>query len=300
MLRRDPNYWAKDLPIRRGLYNFDEIDIEYFRDANESVRSVPRRAPRISHRNQSWRAGSPPMIFPPCAIIGPCARACRSAGRRAWRALSSIAPGAVRRRKGSRSARALVRFRMDQRQSLCGLYRRTKSFFDEPSSSSTGRPASAAERRLLAPFPGAVRDDFLEGRWRPPVTDGSGRDRALAEAGARTAAAAGYALENGAPRQGRRAARLRDHGQGPQPGASRAGLCRIARADRRRGESRAGRRSAVSAPAAEVRFRHDDRHLARLAPRPATNSAAAGARPGRRSGSARTISPASNRPRSTR
>src|SRR5450631_337892 len=26
ILRRDPNYWAKDLPVRRGLYNFDEID----------------------------------------------------------------------------------------------------------------------------------------------------------------------------------------------------------------------------------------------------------------------------------
>ena len=34
VLRRDPNYWAKDLPVRRGLFNFDEIDIEYFRDAN--------------------------------------------------------------------------------------------------------------------------------------------------------------------------------------------------------------------------------------------------------------------------
>src|ERR1700732_987869 len=34
VLRRDPDYWAKGLPVRRGLFNFDEIDIEYFRDAN--------------------------------------------------------------------------------------------------------------------------------------------------------------------------------------------------------------------------------------------------------------------------
>ena len=33
-LRRDPNYWGKDLPVSRGLYNFDEIRVEYYRDAN--------------------------------------------------------------------------------------------------------------------------------------------------------------------------------------------------------------------------------------------------------------------------
>src|SRR5579863_7938413 len=29
-LKRDPNYWARDLPATRGLYNFDEIQIDYF------------------------------------------------------------------------------------------------------------------------------------------------------------------------------------------------------------------------------------------------------------------------------
>ena len=33
ILKRNPDYWAKDLPIHRGLFNFDEIRIEYFRDA---------------------------------------------------------------------------------------------------------------------------------------------------------------------------------------------------------------------------------------------------------------------------
>src|SRR5271155_2663279 len=33
VLERDPNYWAKDLPISRGVYNFDRIRIDYYRDA---------------------------------------------------------------------------------------------------------------------------------------------------------------------------------------------------------------------------------------------------------------------------
>ena len=63
---------------------------------------------------------------------------------------------------------------------FAGLYTRTKSFFDEFDLYVDGRPASVAERALLAPFPGAVQTRHLEGRWRPPKTDGSGHDRDLA------------------------------------------------------------------------------------------------------------------------
>src|SRR5690606_32051005 len=34
VLKRNPDYWAKDLPTKRGFDNYDEIRINYFRDAN--------------------------------------------------------------------------------------------------------------------------------------------------------------------------------------------------------------------------------------------------------------------------
>jgi microcin C transport system substrate-binding protein len=36
---RDANYWAKDLPVMRGLYNFDKIQIDYYRDDNVSLQA---------------------------------------------------------------------------------------------------------------------------------------------------------------------------------------------------------------------------------------------------------------------
>ena len=75
-----------------------------------------------------------------------------------------------------------------------GVYKRSRSFFDDSELSAAGRPASAKERALLAPFPGAVRDDILEGRWAPPISDGAGRDRALAHKALDQLAGAGYAL----------------------------------------------------------------------------------------------------------
>ena len=78
-----------------------------------------------------------------------------------------------------------------------GLYTRTKSFFDDSELASTGRPASEAERALLAPFPGAVRDDIMEGTWRPPKTDGSGRDRDQARRAMALLNEAGWRVKDG-------------------------------------------------------------------------------------------------------
>ena len=55
-------------------------------------------------------------------------------------------------------------------------------------------PADARERALLAPFPGAVRADVLDGTWSPPVSDGSGRDRTILRRALALLADAGYEL----------------------------------------------------------------------------------------------------------
>ena len=78
-----------------------------------------------------------------------------------------------------------------------GAYKRSQGFFDDSELSSIGRPASERERALLAPFPGAVRDDAMEGRWRAPVSDGGGWDRVLARRAIDELRDAGCVLEDG-------------------------------------------------------------------------------------------------------
>ena len=57
--RRNPDYWAKDLPIARGLHNADEIRFEYFRDGNSLFEALKGGlstcAPRIA-RPAGWAA----------------------------------------------------------------------------------------------------------------------------------------------------------------------------------------------------------------------------------------------------
>jgi peptide/nickel transport system substrate-binding protein len=196
VLRRDPSYWAGDLPMRRGLFNFDEIDIDYYRDADALFEAF--KAGLIDLREEAsasrWSAG---YDFP--AV---------KAGRVVKEAIRPARPMGIegyvfnQRKEPFRDIRVrealgmMLDFEWINQNYYSGLYTRTRSYFDESQFSSSGRPASAAERALLAPFPGAVREDILEGRWLPPVHDGLARDRELARRAQALLAEAGYTFSD--------------------------------------------------------------------------------------------------------
>jgi peptide/nickel transport system substrate-binding protein len=196
LLRRDPHYWGQDLPLQRGLYNFDEIEIDYFRDGNALFEAF--KAGLYDYRAETdparWSSG---YDFP----------AVRQ-GRVVKEAVPYGLPKGIEgfafnmRRPlftdiRVREALAMMfDFEWINANLYSGLYRRSKSFFDDSELSSAGRPAMEHELSLLAPFPGAVRPDILEGRWVPPVSDGSGRDRTIARRALEILGQAGYAIKN--------------------------------------------------------------------------------------------------------
>ncbi|WP_036256705.1 extracellular solute-binding protein [Methylocapsa acidiphila] len=197
LLRRDPDYWAKDLPIRRGLYNFDEIDIEYFRDANALFEAF--RAGLLEFRTETnpnrWTAS---YDFPAMRDHRVMRESLPIGGPKGMEGFVFNLRRPLFTDVRIREALGLVfDFEWINANLYDGLYTRTKSFFDESELASTGRPASPEERRLLAPFPGAVREDILEGRWRPAATDGSGQDRAEPKRALELLRQAGCRLENG-------------------------------------------------------------------------------------------------------
>ena len=205
-LRRDLHYWARDLPVNRGLYNFDEIRIDYFRDASAMFEAFKAGLYdfRLEDDPTRWREG---YDFP-AARDGRVTRLTAPYGLP--KGVSGFAFNTRRAIFADARAReglaTLFDFEWINAKLYDGAYRRSKSFFDDSELSAAGRPASQRERALLAPFPGAAREDILEGRWTPPVSDGSGRDRALARQALALLRQAGYALSGGALRDARGAA----------------------------------------------------------------------------------------------
>jgi peptide/nickel transport system substrate-binding protein len=193
-LKRNPNYWGRDLPISRGLWNFDEVRFDYYREANSHLEAFKRGLydMRNEHDPGRWQTA-----YDFAAV---------REGRVVKEALPTGVPKAssyyvfnTRRAVFSdirvREAISLLfDFEWINHGYFFDLYRRSASFFDDSELSSHGRPADQRERALLAPFADAVRADVLDGTWSPPVSDGSGRDRATLKRALDLLAAAGYEL----------------------------------------------------------------------------------------------------------
>ena len=91
----------------------------------------------------------------------------------------------------------LFDFEWINRTLYAGLYQRTQSYFERSILASAGRPADAREREILAPFPDAVKPAVMDGTYRFPSTDGSGRSRENQEKAFRLLQEAGYELQGG-------------------------------------------------------------------------------------------------------
>lgn len=193
-LTRNLDYWGRDLGVNRGFWNFDEIRVDYYRDANSFHEAFKKGLIDVRKEDDPgrWQTG---YDFP----------ALRDK-RVVKEAFSSGLPKPsfnfvfnTRRALFSdirvREAIALLfDFEWINRSIFFSLYRRSAGFFDGSELSAIGRPADARERALLAPYPDAVRADVLDGTWVPPTTDGSGRDRSVLRRALALLAAAGYEL----------------------------------------------------------------------------------------------------------
>src|SRR5260370_7614744 len=80
--------------------------------------------------------------------------------------------------RGRQALTLLFDFEWINRNYCFGLYGRSASFFAGSELSAYARATDDRERELLKPFTAHLRTNILDGSYRLPVTDGSGRDRA--------------------------------------------------------------------------------------------------------------------------
>ena len=201
VLERNPAYWGADLPSRRGMFNFDRVDIDYYRDANSlfEVFKAGLCDFRIETDPARWLTGYDVPIIRDGRDVKQAVPLRLPKGMEGF-AFNTRRPlfADVRVRE---ALGAMFDFGWVNRNLYGGLYRRTPSFFAESPLASTGRPADADEAAILAPYPGAVRPDMLDGSWRPPAGDASGRDRAEARRALALLASAGDRLDGTVMRQ---------------------------------------------------------------------------------------------------
>ena len=194
---RDKDYWGRDLAVNRGRFNFDEVRFDYFRDASVMLEAFKSGAIDLRLEEDPGRWADAYDID--AVHDGRIMKAEFDIGLPAgMTALVFNTRRAVF--SDPRVRRALMRlfdFEWINRTLYNGFFKRTTSYFERSYLASTGRPADARERALLAPFPNAVRPEFLEGTYQFPTTDGSGQNRANQKAAYALLTDAGMVLKGG-------------------------------------------------------------------------------------------------------
>ncbi len=195
--RRNPDYWGRDLPVNRGRYNLDVVKFLFYRDANVLFEDFKKGVHhlRIERDPDRWAKA---YRFPAL-----------EKGRVRKTELKLSIPSGMKalvfntRRQIFSDIRVrkaltmLFDFEWINRNIYHNLYVRTRSFFDRSELSSGGRAEDETERALLAPFPDAVTPEIARHGYRPPVSDGSGRNRKARRKALRLLQKAGYVLKGG-------------------------------------------------------------------------------------------------------
>src|SRR5580698_9931891 len=200
-LTRNPDYWGRDLPINRGLWNFDEIRIDFYREANGQFEAFRRGLYdfRVETEPLRWHDG---YDFP-AARNG---EVIREAIRTGLPRPSEFLVFNTRRPVFSdirvrQALTLLFDFEWINRNYFFGLYARGAGFFVGSELSAYGRPADDRERELLKQAGAHIPPDILDGSYHLPVSDGSGRDRAMLGRALTLLSAAGYDLDGTVLRQ---------------------------------------------------------------------------------------------------
>jgi microcin C transport system substrate-binding protein len=173
---RREDYWAKDLPVNRGRYNFDEIRYDYYRDRNIELEAL--LSGQFDFREE-FSSGAWATRYNIPAV---------HEGRLITVVLPDQRPSGAQgyfintrrdKLKDPRVREALdlvFDFQWSNKKLFYGLYKRTTSYFENSDMKASGKP-SPEELALLEPFKDKLSPEVFDEPYTPPVTDGSGNNR---------------------------------------------------------------------------------------------------------------------------
>ncbi|WP_029581634.1 extracellular solute-binding protein [Bradyrhizobium sp. URHD0069] len=193
---RVKDWWGADLPVNRGSYNFDVIRYEFYRDRDVAFEGFTGRnyLYREEFTSRIWNTR---YDFP--AVTD---------GRVKREILPDETPSGAQgwfintrrdRFKDPRVREALnyaFDFEWTNKTIMYGSYARTHSVFQNSDMMAVG-PPSPEELALLEPFRDKVPKEVFGPPFVPPVSDGSGQDRALLRKAGQLLQEAGCPVKDG-------------------------------------------------------------------------------------------------------
>jgi microcin C transport system substrate-binding protein len=195
ILKRDPQYWGRDLPVNRGRYNFDEIVVDFYRDAQIGFEAFKtgRYDIHLDYIAKHWATA---YDFP-AVRDGRVKRAeiphRIAQGTQAFFFNQRRAP--FNRVEIRQALGLLFDYEWTNRTIFNGAYQRQLSWFPNSDHSARDVP-QGQELALLEPFREQLPAELFQQPFALPVSDGSGRDRRHISQALALFASAGYRIQD--------------------------------------------------------------------------------------------------------
>jgi microcin C transport system substrate-binding protein len=193
---RDPNYWAKDLPARKGLYNFDRITVKIYKDSTaklEALKAGEFDFMRIFSAGD-WARRISGKRFTSGELVKQNLEHRLPTGFQSY-VLNTRKPLL----KDLRVRQALglaMDFEWMNRQMFYGGYQRVQGLFGSTDCAATGLP-SEAEMALLKPWAKALPEAVFGPMALAPRTDGANSLRGNLKRAQALLKEAGWAVRDG-------------------------------------------------------------------------------------------------------
>lgn len=173
---RVKDYWAADLGVNRGRYNFDEISYDYYRDGNVALEALKSDEfdLRVETTAKTWHS----------AYTGPQFDDRRLRKEEIAHENPTGMQGFVYNTRRSQFKDPLVRqalayafdFEWTNKQIFYSSYSRTQSYFSNSELASNGLP-SPEEIAILEPFRDQLPEEVFTKTYQAPATKGDGNIR---------------------------------------------------------------------------------------------------------------------------
>ncbi|MDX1817281.1 MAG: extracellular solute-binding protein, partial [Marinobacter sp.] len=193
---RVKDYWAKDLGVRKGRFNFDHIRYDYYSDDNVALEAF--KAGNFDFRLESsaknWATAYTGPKFDDGSIVKESIEHHRPAG------MQGFAFNTRRAVFSDPTVRRALAYAFDfewaNENLFYGQYTRTDSYFENSDLASSGLP-TGRELEILEPFRKQLPEEVFTQEYTPPSTAGQQGLRQNLRKALELLRSAGYAIKDG-------------------------------------------------------------------------------------------------------
>lgn len=194
--KRNPKYWAEDHPARKGMYNFDEITVKYYKDQTVALEAFKAGEFDFISINiaKQWARDMEGNKFTDGSIIKKTFPHHNNAGIQGF--LMNTRRALFQDRRVRKALGLALDFEWINASLFHSQYTRSDSYFSNSYLAAKGLPDDA-ERNLLEPYRQILAEEVFSVPLAPPVATGAEGLRSNLLAAKKLLAQAGWHIQNG-------------------------------------------------------------------------------------------------------